>query len=74
LDQGATRYDVSEAIQSSQEYWDRQVFQSYETYFHRAADESGFSGWSRNRRLVGDEQDLHTYFLGSDEYFGGRNG
>src|SRR5262249_17248287 len=69
LDQGASTYRVAEALQESQEYWDRQVFQSYETYLHRAAEEAGFNGWSRNRSLVGDEQDLHTDFLGSDEYF-----
>src|SRR5262249_10589435 len=70
LDQGtATRTQVAQAIENSQEYQTLEVSNLYQGVLRRAADPSGLNTWVHYLAQGGTAEQLRALLLGSDEYF-----
>jgi virginiamycin B lyase len=70
LDQGtATRTQVAQAIENSQEYQTLEVSNLYQSVLRRAADPSGLNTWVNYLAQGGTAEQLRALLLGSDEYF-----
>jgi hypothetical protein len=70
LDQGAaTRTQVAQAIENSQEYQTLEVSNLYQSVLRRAADPSGLNTWVHYLAQGGTAEQLRALLLGSDEYF-----
>jgi uncharacterized repeat protein (TIGR01451 family) len=74
LDNGASRLQVVQAIQSSPEYRGDEVDSVYSRLLHRAADPGGRSSFVNFMESGGTVEQLEALIAGSPEYFQRRGG
>jgi uncharacterized protein (TIGR03118 family) len=74
LAQGASRGQVVNGIEASQEHLTDVVQSLYQTFLHRAADTGGLAGFTNFLAGRGTVEQLEAIIAGSDEYFQNRGG
>ncbi|HLJ92667.1 MAG TPA: DUF4214 domain-containing protein [Gemmataceae bacterium] len=73
LDQGQSRLQVIQGIQSSLEYRTRIVKNLYQLVLHRDPDNGGMTTWVDFLGNGGTAENLEAMLLGSDEFFAAHN-
>lgn len=72
LDRGASRHQVAQGIENTQEYRTSIVDGLYSLLLQRAADNEGVNHWTSFLSSVGTVEQLMASLAGSQEYFSGR--